>query len=95
MTTTSATRPQHGRSATAPRLFPVVHYTVHSVRISFKNVAFVVFTIATLVLLYVLFNEVFGDQDSGGMNFASVYMVSMAAYGSMGAAMTGGSQLAA
>jgi ABC-2 type transport system permease protein len=43
--------------------------------------------------LYVVFSKIFGASDSG-VNWAAMIMISMAAYGSLGAAMSGGAQLA-
>ena len=47
------------------------------------------------VILYVVFSQMFGAADDGsGINWSAMIMVSMAAYGSLGAAMSGGAQLA-
>ena len=84
-----------GTSATGIRLPAPVHYLLHSVRLSLRSTGFVVFSMITPVVLYVAFNQVFGRQEiEPGVTWAAIYMVSMAAYGSLGAAMGGGSQLA-
>jgi ABC-2 type transport system permease protein len=72
-----------------------VHYLLHSLRLTAKSTGFVVFSLLTPLILYVVFAQVFGDQGIDGVSWASIYMVSMAAYGSLGAAMSGGAQLAA
>lgn len=72
-----------------------LHYTLHSALLTAKNVSFVIFTVVLPVVLYLLFSQIFGDVDAGpGVDYAAVIMVNMAAYGSLGAAMSGGAQLA-
>jgi ABC-2 type transport system permease protein len=72
-----------------------VHYLLHSLRLTSRNTGFVVFSLITPVILYVVFSQVFGDQKADDrVSWAALYMVSMAAYGSLGAAMSGGAQLA-
>jgi ABC-2 type transport system permease protein len=81
--------------AAGRRLPPALHYTVFSTLLTVKNFGFVIFSIAMPVTLYVVFSKVFGNADVGdGLNYAALIMVSMAAYGSLGAAMSGGAQLA-
>jgi ABC-2 type transport system permease protein len=74
----------------------VLHYAVQSMAITVRNLPFVLFTVALPVILYLLFAEIFGNssQGSSAMTWRKIYMVSMAAYGSFGAAMSGGAQLA-
>jgi ABC-2 type transport system permease protein len=76
---------------TAP---PAVHYTLHSTLITAKNWSFVLFSVGLPVLLYLVFSSMFGNADSGDYSWSAMIMVSMAAYGSLGAAMAGGAQLA-
>ncbi|QDP95514.1 ABC transporter permease [Microlunatus elymi] len=73
-----------------------LHYLIHSVRLTARNTGFTVFSVITPLVLYVVFSQIFGKQsnDTGGIDWAALYMVSMAAYGSLGAAMGGGAQLA-
>jgi ABC-2 type transport system permease protein len=72
-----------------------LHYLLHSLRLTSRNTGFVVFSLITPLVLYVVFSQVFGDSRvDGGGTWAALYMVSMAAYGSLGAAMSGGAQLA-
>ena len=82
------------------RMHPALHYTVHSSLITAKNWSFVLFSVALPVVLYLVFSQMFGGGDeggggeAGGYDWAAMTMVSMAAYGSLGAAMAGGAQLA-
>jgi ABC-2 type transport system permease protein len=82
-------------AASTRRLPPAVHYTVFSALLTLKNVGFLIFSIAMPVILYLVFSQIFGGSDTGsGTSYAAMIMVSMAAYGSLGAAMSGGAQLA-
>lgn len=81
--------------ATQPFRLPApLHYAVHSLRLTLRNTGFVVFSLITPFILYVVFSQIFGDTEADGIRWAALYMVSMAAYGSLGAAMSGGAQLA-
>jgi ABC-2 type transport system permease protein len=77
----------------ATGLPPALHYALYSASLTARNVAFVVFTIIMPVTLYLVFSAIYGGQSGTGLASAMI-MVSMAAYGSLGAAMTGGAQLA-
>ena len=59
-----------------------------------KNWSFVLFSVGLPVVLYLVFSQMFSPGDGGGYDWAAMTMVSMAAYGSLGAAMAGGAQLA-
>lgn len=81
------------------RLPPARHYTLHSAQLTAKNYGFLLFSLVMPVILYVVFSKIFagnGQDTTGGpaLNWAALIMVSMAAYGSLGAAMNGGAQLA-
>ncbi len=76
------------------KLHPALHYTVHSSLITAKNWSFVLFSVGLPVVLYLVFSQMFGGSDGDGYDWAAMTMVSMAAYGSLGAAMAGGAQLA-
>jgi ABC-2 type transport system permease protein len=78
------------RSAGLP---PALHYALHSAVLTARNVSFVVFTVIMPVTLYLVFSAMYGGESEGGLASAMI-MVSMAAYGSLGAAMSGGAQLA-
>ncbi len=72
-----------------------MHYAVHSTWLTVKNFAFVVFAVGLPLVLYVVFSQTFtaGAGPDAGLVSAMI-MVSMAAYGALGAAMSGGAQLA-
>ncbi len=73
---------------------PALHYTLHSTMITGKNWSFVLFSVGLPVVLYLVFSQMFSPGDGGGNDWAAMTMVSLAAYGSLGAAMAGGAQLA-
>ncbi len=79
----------------SPRWPAPVHYAVHSTFLTIKNFAFVVFAVGLPLVLYVVFSQTFtaGAGPDAGLVSAMI-MVSMAAYGALGAAMSGGAQLA-
>ena len=91
----SSTDAERGSRADVTRrpaqLRPAVHYALHSVAMLARNWGFVLFSVAMPVVLFVLFAQLFGAQGTGG---SAPIMISMAAYGSIGAAMSGGAQLA-
>ena len=68
-------------------------YTVQSIVLSFREWAFVIFTIALPVMMYLLFSQLFGDFTAGETTAGALIMVNMAAYGALGAALTAGAQL--
>jgi ABC-2 type transport system permease protein len=88
MTTITAIR------TTSRRLPSPVHYSVHTAYLTAKNVSFVLFTVIMPVLLYLIFSSLYGGVTVSGVPESASIMVSMAAYGSLGAAMSGGAQLA-
>jgi ABC-2 type transport system permease protein len=71
---------------------PTLHYAAKSAVLTARNVSFVVFTVIMPVTLYLIFSAVYGSESDGLAS--AMIMVSMAAYGSLGAAMSGGAQLA-
>ena len=72
-----------------------MHYTLHSAALTAKRFSFVIFSVGLPLILYVVFSRMYGSADDGsGINWAAMIMISMAAYGSLGAAMGGGAQLA-
>lgn len=80
---------------TTRRLPAPVHYALHSTRLIMKNFAFVIFAVGMPLALYLVFSQTFAGGSSAEARLASaMIMVSMAAYGALGAAMSGGSQLA-
>lgn len=80
--------------STGHRLPSALHYTVHSALLTAKNYGFLIFSLVMPVILYVVFSKIFagsGQDTTGGpaLNWAALIMVSMAAYGALGAAMSG------
>ncbi len=72
-----------------------VHYTLRSAIITGKNWSFVLFSVGMPVVLYLVFSQIFGGAGRRPRyDYRAVIMVSMAAYGSLGAALSGGAQLA-
>jgi ABC-2 type transport system permease protein len=70
-------------------------YTISSARVTFRNARFVLFTLALPLILYLLFNSLYGKQDSGtGLSVSAYLMVSMASYGALGAAINSGARIA-
>ena len=70
-------------------------YTAISARSTFRNTRFIIFTLALPLVMYLLFNGLYGNQDSGvGLSVASYLMVSMAAYGAIGATINAGARIA-
>jgi ABC-2 type transport system permease protein len=83
------------RDATAGSWRRALHYTRRSALITAKNWSFVLFSVAMPVALYLVFSQVFGSAgDAESTAYRSTIMVAMAAYGSLGAALGGGAQLA-
>lgn len=69
-------------------------YTLISARSTFRNIRFILFTVALPVVMYLLFNNLYGDQTEGGLNVGAYLMVSMAAYGGIGATINAGARIA-
>lgn len=94
MTTTSGITSSTSQPDARPALTPAVHYMVRSTLLTVKNFSFMLFSVGLPVVLYLLFSQLFGDESMGGAEASKMIMISMAAYGSLGAAMSGGAQLA-
>lgn len=69
-------------------------YTLITARSTFRNTRFIMFTVALPVVMYLLFNNLYGDQTVGGVNVGAYLMVSMAAYGGIGATINAGARIA-
>ncbi len=71
-------------------------YTLISARSTFRNTRFVIFTMALPLVMYLLFNGLYGTEQepSSGLNASAYLMVSMAAYGGLGAAINSGARIA-
>lgn len=97
-----AARPAHDRSpamtvpeprtAAAPSAATrTLRYAAHTTAMTLTNVAFMVFTIALPVGMYLLFSMMFGAEAEGQAR--GLIMINMAAYGGLGAAVTAGTQI--
>jgi ABC-2 type transport system permease protein len=83
-----ATRP---RTSVLPALPPFLAYLRLEVRRALRNRRYLVFTVVFPVLLYVLYTSVLPNTASGpidGLPWNVYFLVSMAAYGALGAAMS-------
>lgn len=62
---------------------------------TFRNPRFVIFTAALPVIMFLLFNGLYGDQpEQSGISTGGYLMVSMASYGAIGAALNAGARIA-
>ena len=68
-----------------------LRYAAHTTAMTLTNVAFMVFTIALPVGMYLLFSMMFGAEAEGQAR--GLIMINMAAYGGLGAAVTAGTQI--
>lgn len=71
-----------------------LNYTLITAWTTFSNTRFIVFTVALPVVMYLLFNNLYDNQVEGGMNVVAYLMVSMAAYGAIGATINAGARIA-
>jgi len=71
-------------------------YTLASARSTFRNTRFILFTLALPLMMYLIFNGLFRGQTdvASGLSVSAYIMVSMAAYGSLGAAINAGARVA-
>ena len=74
----------------------VATYTAISARSTFRNTRFILFTLALPLVMYLLFNGLYGNQTETGsaISVSEYLMVSMATYGGMGAAINAGARIA-
>ncbi len=80
------------RTAAAPSAATrTLRYAAHTTAMTVTNVAFMVFTIALPVGMYLLFSMMFGAEAEGQAR--GMIMINMAAYGGLGAAVTAGTQI--
>lgn len=86
--TTSASASRRGGKAAR-----FVRYFGHSLAQTLRDWAFLVFVIAMPTTLYIFFSSIFGSESDGSATVAATMMVSMAAYGGLGAAMSAGNAL--
>lgn len=72
-----------------------VRYALTSTRLTFRNLRFLVLTVALPLLLFVLYANVYQGQDAGGgLTVVAYLMVSMASFGCIGAAINTGARIA-
>ncbi len=70
-------------------------YALASTRLAFRNVRFLVLTVALPLLLFLLYSNVYRGQDAGnGLSVVAYLMVSMASFGCIGAAINTGARIA-
>ena len=89
-------------TSTAPAIRPVtttrvrrfLGYTVRSYLGAIRNVPFVAFLIALPTGLYLFYASMYGNQTTNsGVNVSALMMVTMAAYGGLGAALSAGNAI--
>jgi len=73
-----------------------LNYAWMSAVSTFRNARFVIFTAALPVIMFLLFNGLYGGAGSteGGISTGSYLMVSMACYGAIGASLNAGARIA-
>ncbi len=72
-----------------------VGYAFLSTRLVFRNVRFLVLTVALPLLLFLLYANLYQGQDAGsGLTVVAYLMVSMASFGCIGAAINTGARIA-
>jgi ABC-2 type transport system permease protein len=72
-----------------------VRYALISTRTAYRNVRFLVLTVALPLLLFLLYSNIYQGQDAGGgLSVVAYLMVSMASFGCIGAAINTGSRVA-
>lgn len=72
-----------------------VHYALSTIRLTVRNWPYLIFTVGMPVVMYLLFDQLYGSAPvAPGVNASALIMIQMAAYGSLGAAMSGGAFLA-
>jgi ABC-2 type transport system permease protein len=72
-----------------------VRYALMSTKTVYRNLRFLVLTVALPLLLFVLYANVYQGQDAGGgLSVGAYLMVSMATFGCIGAAINTGARIA-
>ena len=97
LTPESAAAPTEASRRPAPgsgRARRLLSYARSSVRRTLTDWSFLAFVIALPTTMYLFFAGIYGDQIAqGGVTVAAVMMVTMAAYGGLGAAMSAGAEI--
>ena len=72
-----------------------IRYALMSTRLAFRNLRFLVLTVALPLLLFLLYANLYQGQDAGdGLSVVAYLMVSMASFGCIGAAINTGARIA-
>ncbi len=72
-----------------------LRYTGLSARTAFRNKRFLIFTIGLPLVMYLIYSNLYGGQNIGdGYSVSAYLMVSMAAFGGIGAAINTGARVA-
>ncbi|GAA2756584.1 ABC transporter permease [Actinopolymorpha rutila] len=69
-------------------------YLMLEARRAYRNKRFLIFTLAMPVVLFLIYVQMYGKGHINGVSVQAYLMVSMAAFGSMSAAMSAGSRIA-
>lgn len=94
MTTTAISTSVSGTRAGRTMSSRIVAYAGMSLRHTLSDVMFLFFTIALPVVMYLIFSGIYGAEITRqGTRVAGLMMVTMAAYGGLGAAMNSGFQI--
>jgi ABC-2 type transport system permease protein len=81
-------------TATTP-VAMTARYALISTRLAYRNVRFLVLTVALPLLLFLLYANLYRGQDAGdGLTVVAYLMVSMASFGCIGAAINTGARIA-
>ncbi len=78
------------RGAPASQASRTVRFAVASTTVTLRKGMFLFFTVALPVLMFLMFNQIYGTQIEGGETVGTFIMVRMAAYGGLGAAVNAG-----
>jgi ABC-2 type transport system permease protein len=78
------------RGAPAGQLTRSARFAVSSTTITLRKGMFLFFTVALPILMFLMFNQIFGSEMEGGETVGTLIMVRMAAYGGLGAAVNAG-----
>ncbi|UEJ81978.1 ABC transporter permease [Brachybacterium halotolerans subsp. kimchii] len=91
-TTATAASPSVGRGAPASQTRRTVRFALSSTSTTLRKGMFLFFTVALPILMFLMFNEIFGKEaiGQGGDTVGTFIMVRMAAYGGLGAAINAG-----
>ena len=85
----------HRTAAPAGTVGMTVRYALMSTRTAYRNLRFLVLTVALPLLLFLLYANLYQGQDAGGgLSVVAYLMVSMASFGCIGAAINTGARVA-